>query len=351
MTRRPVIVCGVRPQFIKVAALLFELRSHGLNNVVSSTVIFDTNQHYDPALRQELHDYGVAEIRTSTRTIPWQFGPSVDQLHRLLSEGNIASVIVFGDATPGLVGAIAASRLDIPLVHIEAGARRDRFEVEDANSRMIDAIAAIGACVTRSHLSNLNSEGFKGKAIRTGDLAERYFNHMIEAQAPSEAISAIVPGFTLVTLHRPMNSNIDTIESVAEALAYCGERSVWVEHPRNAQLLRAALPHGAIIVAPQSHRDIAELMLRSRCLVTDSGGLIREAHVLQRRCFVPQTSGGWPELIEIGHAVRCENMADISSAFATFLSEVAKPYPDARPLHQDEGATNLINLLIQEKSL
>lgn len=343
-----IIVCGVRPQFIKVAAFLDELQRSGLREVGERITIFDTHQHYDSSLRHHFSAFDTCNTVISDARGAEEFGKSIEDLVRLIKRsGPSTTMIVFGDATPGLVGAVAASRFGLELVHIEAGVRREGFEVEDANSRIVDSVATFAACVAGSHARTLRYERFRGVICVTGDIAERYLRDKILAQDASPAVMAIPPGYILVTCHRPMNSTAGALEALVDAVRSTGRPSVWVHHPRNAALLAKLHVPRSIQLKPQPHRDILALIEKAHGVITDSGGLIREAHHLQRRCFVPQTSGGWPEIFEIGGAVRCTNLRNARAELGEFLRICEAEYPRERPLSKRGGATRLIRRLAE----
>jgi UDP-N-acetylglucosamine 2-epimerase (non-hydrolysing) len=234
---RTAVVVGVRPQYIKCAALLWEIEQiepAAWNRVVT----IDTRQHYSDSVNAAiLNDVDLSpDISLSTPPRLSSHDRVANQISELMSElsrGAYSNVIVFGDADPTLVAAVCARKLDLPLAHIEAGERRDHREQEDFNSRVADSAASLKLCVTRRAADNLSSEGLGSGAIVAGDTAWRWFERYSATVAPLHEFHDRV----LVTLHRPLNLTIERLTSLCNALDSAGVRCVWIGHPNHPDYL------------------------------------------------------------------------------------------------------------------
>lgn len=298
MTEFCVIVAGVRPQYIKAAALGYEI---GLwekrNGRQLRRLVIDTGQHYSPelslAIQRELSLHPNIRLSHDRPTDPsLVLASTIGQLGALArSWPATAVVVVFGDANPALAGAVVARMAGLKVVHIEAGERRLRTEQEDFNSRVVDVVADLALCVTWEAMENLANEGFRGEAIRTGDLAYRWFEERVAA------LDAIEGGGVLVTMHRAHHMDPTLLRRLAERVSDLGLPVEWVSHPRSEAFLTEAL-HGLPIkvLRPQGNSDFIRRMRSAAMVVTDSGGAVREAHMLGTPVVVIRDAGAWPVL-------------------------------------------------------
>lgn len=346
MTALCVVVAGVRPQYIKAAALEYELRrceQRGGRSV--DRLLVDTAQHHHPALASRL----IAELalrpairfvhpdRSSSSAV---VASSIAQLAALARSWPPATtMVVFGDANPTLVGSLVARMTGVRLVHVEAGERRDRREQEDFNSRVADQAADLALCVTWQAMANLGAEGFRGQAIRTGDLAYRWFKSIADGARNGE------PG-ALVTMHRPQNMRVELIRRVAATIC---ERDItvrWVSHPRAAPFLQIALAGLPVsVLSPQGYRAFLGALRTADFVVTDAGGVVREAHLLGTPIVVLREGGAWP-VLDGAHAVRvgmdCQNLAAAIEWAATAGRRVVTNSPLVNAAAIDRGIDQLV---------
>lgn len=300
-TRNLLIVAGVRPQYVKAAALLAELERHA-PDIWRRARVLDTGQHYSPSLARRVqesvglnpnhciqHDFGSTELAIIGKSLR-EFEDYVRSNYN-----EVPTVVVFGDANPALVGAIAGSRLGAPIVHIEAGARRDPRESEHWNSAFADSLANIRCCVTERAVTCLSNEGISEGVLLTGDIAARWFREL-SLKVLDDNESSREGDMVLVTLHRPGNMDLSTVCAVLDAIRLCGLRCRWVRHPRVESLLAQVSHQGVTLLEPLSVSEVIKEIVRSRIVLTDSGGLAREAHYLGRPVIMRRDTGGWPEL-------------------------------------------------------
>ena len=214
----------------------------------------------------------------------------------------VALVVVFGDADPALAGALAALKSGRRLVHVEAGARRAWSEQEERNRIVIDSVADLNLCVTKRCVSVLLEEAVRGEAMHVGDLALAQFWRIVRDLGPPPGISDRKD--VVVAFHRPFNVDRSFLAAVATALRGRSVPSLWVCHPRIRSLVDETVAAvgmtNATVLPPLPHGRILRAMRHARYVLTDSGGLIREAHLLGRHVLVARHVGGWVELIEAG---------------------------------------------------
>lgn len=344
--KRPIVaVAGVRPQYIKATAFAWEMRQQFFDN---DLYVADTAQHYSPELSLSIIEELALPIHLHVLhrkpRLPWTIlSTSINELSKFLACLQVRPVVVvFGDANPALAGAMAALKTGCPLVHVEAGARRDPREQEHHNSRLVDAIADLKFCLTPRAAKALATENSSSGTILTGDLAIGWFRHYC-ANLETDPLEE---GHLLVSLHRPENSTRPRIQKLLKmAREYTGTVK-WIEHPRTRDILSGlAIPANVEIVPPLGYEDALRSILSSRAVLTDSGGLSREAHHLRRPVLMRRDRGGWPELLESGQMRRIGfNPSETAAAFS-WADLVAESYPHAHPLVVEDGIEQGMNAL------
>lgn len=320
------IVVGVRPQFVKVRDFLrHAARIQHHDEIPIRFHIYDTRQHYSPELRLE-----VAQLGTS----PWEERSPEKSEHILTdsiawildriraSDISFSRVLVFGDANPALVGAVASSQCHIPLAHIEAGARRNPNEIEHRNGRMVDAVADVLGCVTRQHVANLAAEGHEGGVHLLGDISGQRILGEISSGKIAVEHSTRRRG-SIVAIHRLANCTTETLTACIEAASSVATPVRVLAHPRLRELLPRSIPSHVTILPPQPHHAILSLVGVSRILISDSGGLIREAHYVRTPVVVLRSHGAWEELISAGYNRRSSaSLPAIAAAAEALLRHV-----------------------------
>lgn len=307
MSQQLLLVAGVRPQYVKASAFVDAWRTYSRQSGISP-VVFDTGQHYDNGLAAEevlgMKLPTVERLDHRDKDPLSILGRSITEIgHYAKDQRNgVVGVIVFGDANPALAGALAASKSVLPLVHVEAGARRAWYEQEERNRRVIDEVADLNLCVTERALEVLDDEEVRAECLHVGDLAIDQFRDIVsklDLEGRDDEASKV-----LVTLHRPFNIDGEFIANLVRGLEDLGLRSEWLCHPRAKPLVEGAFaglkPSLMEIVAPMPHNNLLSTIRSSRFVISDSGGVIRESHLLARRVLVAREIGGWKELIDIG---------------------------------------------------
>jgi UDP-GlcNAc3NAcA epimerase len=305
-------VVGARPQFIKAAAMSRVLReTAGLHEV-----IIHTGQHYDPALSsmlvQELdlpepdHHLGIGSAPHGAQT-----GRMLEALERVLANEQPRGVIVFGDTNSTLAGALAAAKLHIPVAHVEAGLRSwDRRMPEELNRVVTDQLSDLLFAPTESAKANLSAEGIPSERVHVvGDVmydaALRYGGKRVTGQ--SDSLELQDRNYILATIHRAENTDDPPrLRRIIEALAEIGREIAVVlpMHPRTRSALRAigleAEGLGFSAIEPVGYLEMLALEKSARLIVTDSGGVQKEAFFCRVPCVTLRENTEWVELVESG---------------------------------------------------
>ncbi|ROP36460.1 UDP-N-acetylglucosamine 2-epimerase (non-hydrolysing) [Saccharothrix texasensis] len=342
------MVCGTRPELIKLAPLIRVMGA-------SATVVY-TGQHYDTAMyhriRQDIGRPGrFHELSVGGGTRGGQLGAAVAAVDELLARHPTRAVIVQGDTTSALAGALAANANDVPLVHVEAGLRSfDRAMPEEHNRVAIDHLADLCCAPTPLNHANLVAERVPEERIAvTG-------NTVVEALVtalPGRDEEAVVlaahelerDGYVLATVHRP--ENVDdpvSLEAILRELNRLPLPVVLPLHPRTAKRVEAfgltALLRPLKVVEPQAYPAFLALARCAAVVVSDSGGIQEEVSVLKRPVVVvrrsterPEIEGTFGTLVPPGPRVRAEVLRwlDDVAGHRERLEHIPSPYGTGSP--------------------
>lgn len=301
-------VVGARPQFIKLAVLSREIRKH------FGEVIVHTGQHYDYEMSKIFFkNLGIPEpdynlgVGSMERSL--QIKKMAGGLEKIFTKENPDLVVVFGDTNSTLAGAKAALKSGIKIAHIESGMRSfDMTMPEEANRVETDRISDMLFCSTKAAVGNLKSERITGKVYLVGDI-------MIDALkagiAAGEKNSNILKGldikkkrYMVATVHRAGNTDDkNKLKSIVEAFAESGEKIVFPIHPRTAKALKASgirLSANIVAVKPLGYTDMLILEKNAKKILTDSGGIQKEAYFLRVPCITLRDSTEWVETVNDG---------------------------------------------------
>lgn len=304
-------VVGARPQFVKAAAVSRELKQH----LSIQEVILHTGQHYDekmseiffremdipePFLNLEIHSSSHGEMT----------GQMLIGIEKALMHEKPDAVMVYGDTNSTLAGALAAAKLQIKLIHVEAGLRSFNMTMpEEINRILTDRISNLLCCPTDQSLQNLKAEGFdsfNAAVVRTGDVMQDaalfYANH--SAQKSSIVSELGLNKFILCTLHRQENTDDPgRLRNIIEAINEINKQIpvVLPIHPRTKKKLEeTGLVTECKTIDPVGYFDMIELIRNSALVMTDSGGLQKEAYFFSRLCVTLRDETEWVELVENG---------------------------------------------------
>lgn len=309
------IVVGTRPEIIKVAPVIRACQSFGLPNEIAHT-----GQHYsyeldrlifqDLGIEAPLYNLGIGSGSHAEETARALVG-----LESLFRKLNPSIVLVQGDTNSTLAGALAASKIQIPVGHIEAGLRSFDNEMPEEKNRIItDHISELLFAPTEISKRNLLNEGIAGTKIRvTGNTivdSVRLGLDLLKSRSKHVESHPSLPdeGFLLLTLHREENVDREDrlrkiIKGIALASSELGIKTVFPAHPRTAKRIKEYginLPECLIMTAPVGYLDFLSLERNSDLILTDSGGVQEEACILETPCVTLRENTERPETIEVG---------------------------------------------------
>jgi UDP-N-acetylglucosamine 2-epimerase len=331
-------VVGNRPQFIKSAPLSLALREAQIDEVV-----VHTGQHYDPELSQVFFDeLGLAEPRHHLGL--QTSDPKVMRLpiHELAELERPDWLLGYGDTNSTLAGARAAASAGVPLAHVEAGLRSGDLSMPEEHNRIeVDRIASVLFAPDDRSRETLAAEGVNGRIEVVGDVMyDACVTFAPIARDRSTALERfdVEPGrYVLVTLHREANVRLERLRRIVEGLNRVDETIVFPAHPRTRDAL-FDVPRAFDISEPLGYLDFAALASQARVIVTDSGGLQKEAYWYGVPCVTPRPSTEWVDTVEAGANVLVDADPDRIEAAVK-----AARMPDERPeLYGDGHASERI---------
>src|SRR4051794_17553161 len=332
---RVLSVVGNRPQFVKSAPLSAALREGGIDEVV-----VHTGQHYDPELSQVFFDeLGLAPPRYALDLHTADAARMRPAIADAVGRERPDWVLAYGDTNSTLAGAEAAG--DVPVAHVEAGLRSFDLSMPEEHNRIaVDRLAALLLCPDERSARQLESEGVRGRHAVVGDVmadATRLFAPIArERSRVLERLGLRPHEYVLATIHREGNvTSADRLRTIAQKLSSLDRRVVFPAHPRT----RAALERLGLdlpTTEPLGYLDFAALASQARTIVTDSGGLQKEAYWYRVPCVTVRPSTEWVDTIEAGANVLVEPEG-IAAAIAAALFPAEAP-----PLYGDGHASERV---------
>jgi len=298
-------VVGARPQFVKCAPVSREVRK------VHEEVLVHTGQHYDYGLSEVFfHDLDIPapdyHLGIGSGSHGVQTGRMLAAIEDVLVKEEPGVVLVYGDTNSTLAGALAAAKLHVPVAHIEAGLRSfDRRMPEEVNRVLTDHTSDLLFCPTETAVANLAAEGITAGVHLTGDV-------MVDAlreNLPLAKERAADPGFSpkeyfLATVHRAGNTDDPAaLRAILEAFSCLEVPVVFPVHPRTRKKLAEygiAPAANVRLVEPLPYFDMLALLAGARAVLTDSGGIQKEAYILEVPCVTLRENTEWVETIEDG---------------------------------------------------
>jgi len=302
-------VIGARPQFIKAAAVSRVLRTQ------HQEILIHTGQHYDANMSDvffdELHiprpDYnlGIGSGRHGAQT-----GAILEQVEDVLITETPDALMVYGDTNSTLAGALAASKLHIPVIHIEAGLRSfNRRMPEEINRVLTDHLSSWLFCPTETAVKNLSAEGITAGVYKNGDVMLDAFLYNLElAKEKSNILQTLglsSKSFILCTIHRAENTDDpERLTQILKAVARISLPVVLPLHPRTRKIVQqlglSSLLEKVKVIEPVGYLDMIALEAHAVKLVTDSGGVQKEAYFAGVPCITMRDETEWVETVEVG---------------------------------------------------
>jgi len=311
--KRPLVVSvfGTRPQLVKLSAVWSQLENS------FQSVLVDSGQHYDAEMAGAFYlgeGIRAPDVHLGVRagTPAAQIGRIADSLDTLLGRLNPAAVITFGDTSTTAGAAIAAAYRNLPMAHIEAGMRSFvRSTPEEKNRILADQLATWRFCPTRTAVDNLKAEGLRSGVAGVGDVMFECFQRNLPAVKTSDIVRQYglqEKKYILITCHRAENvDDPQGLKQLYDILTRLDHPVIYPVHPRTRKnFIRQklwtrlkALKH-LRLTAPLSHLEILALAASACAVLTDSGGLQREAYWLRTPCLTLRDRTEWVETVTCG---------------------------------------------------
>lgn len=343
-------IVGARPQFIKAAAVSRAINRHNLNSPEHTIdeVLVHTGQHYDPNMSEiffrELEIPGPRyHLEVGSGSHGRQTGEMLERIETVLLKEKADAVVVYGDTNSTLAGALAAAKIHHPVAHVEAGLRSwNRRMPEEVNRVVADHLSSLLLCPTETAVKNLTQEGIVKGVHLVGDVMQDvlFWNLAISEKSSSilETLDLHAGRYLLATVHRADNTDdkakLESIIGALAKMAAAGEIVVFPAHPRTRKALKDIAPSllgNLTFIDPVGYRDMVWLERNAKMILTDSGGVQKEAYWLNVPCAVLREETEWVET-SAGEGNRLVG-TDPKRIWAAFESASAHPrsgLPDMR---------------------
>ncbi len=304
-----VTILGARPQFIKASSLSREIAKRS----DCEEIIVHTGQHFDANMstiffeEMEIPEpkYNLAINSLSHGAMT---GRMLEEIEKILVIEKSDWVVVYGDTNSTIAGALAAKKLHIKVAHIEAGLRSfDMRMPEEINRILTDQISDILFCPTQTAIDNLKKEGFEGKNIQISMSGDIMFDSALHYKVKMKRPEGIGENstFILVTIHRQENTDdskrLQNIVNALNMLAEEGNDLIWPIHPRTRKIIEGhGWPINFKCISPVGYLEMLYLIDACSLVITDSGGLQKEAYFFNKYCLTLRDSTEWVELVKNG---------------------------------------------------
>jgi UDP-GlcNAc3NAcA epimerase len=339
-------IVGARPQFVKAAPV-----SRALSSAFKE-VLIHTGQHYDYGMSEVF--FFEMEMRPPDFNLGVGGGSHGEQTGRMLIEMEKVfstikpdCVLVYGDTNSTLVGALTAAKMQIPLAHVEAGLRSyNRAMPEEINRVLTDHVSDLLFCPTETAVGNLASEGVKKGVHRVGDVMYDALLYNLElARRQSTILQRLNLNknrYALVTVHRAANTDDrERMSSILSALSRLSLPVVFPVHPRAQKMMGEwgiSAGKNVILIEPVGHFDMLALQENANCILTDSGGVQKEAYLVGVRCITLREETEWVETVSAGW----NSLVGVNEEKIVELFENWFPTGDREPLYGDGYASEKI---------
>lgn len=328
--KKIVTILGARPQLVKAAVLSRVIQKYQK----VEEVIVHTGQHYDANMSGVFFDemqiptpkynLGIHGLTHGAMT-----GQMLEKIEEVIQQENPDGVVVYGDTNSTIAGALAAKKIHAKVIHVEAGLRSFNMQMpEEINRVLTDRISDLLLCPTDTAVQNLENEGFANfdtKVVKCGDIMKDAveFYGAISAEKSSIINDLGLEDFVLATIHRQENTDdIEKLKAIFEGLEHINKeyKVVLPLHPRTRKVLEKNNLHYTITtIDPVGYFDMLELLKNCKLVITDSGGLQKEAFFNKKHCIIAREETEWIELVENGFAkIIGSNKEELVFAFSEF---------------------------------
>jgi UDP-GlcNAc3NAcA epimerase len=353
-----VTIIGARPQFIKAAAISRVIRDRHAGRI--EEVLVHTGQHYDDNMSKVFFDeLDIPRPRYNLEISGGNHGAMtgrmLEAVENVLLQEKPDWVLIYGDTNSTLAGALAAAKLHMPVAHVEAGLRSFNMRMpEEINRILADRVSAMLFCPTETAVANLQAEGITKGVHNVGDVMyDVALFYREKARSQSKCLQQLnLPegGFALATCHRAENTdNLERLSGIVSALGRIAERLpvVLPLHPRTRKLIAE---HGLsghmaklIVTEPLSFLDMVALEQAAQVILTDSGGVQKEAFFYRVPCVTMRDETEWVETVETGWNQLTG--ADCAKIFAA-ARNLRRPAVDVMPYGDGHASRKIVDQLL-----
>jgi UDP-N-acetylglucosamine 2-epimerase (non-hydrolysing) len=341
-------IVGARPQFIKAATMWREIRKK------DKGVLVHTGQHYDKNLSKIFFDEldipkPNYNLGVGSGSHGMQTGKMLTKIEDVLIHEDPDMVVVYGDTNSTLAGALSAVKMHIPTAHVEAGLRSFNREMpEEINRVVTDHISDLLFAPTKTAVSNLKKEGVKDGVHLTGDCMydALLYNKKLSSKSTVVKDLGLEPeGYLVATVHRPSNTDVEkNLKSIITAFSKAPSPVVFPVHPRTRKMIKRFKLNtkNVKMIDPVGYLEFIALQANSDGVVTDSGGIQKEAYLLKRRCITLRNETEWVETVKDGwNTLVGPNQKKILDAMKKFhpKKKHSNPYGDG------EAAKKMVKII------
>ena len=365
LTMKIITVVGARPQFIKAAAVSRAIATHYVDQIEEQIV--HTGQHFDDNMSKVFFDdLGIPEphhhFTISGGHHGAMTGKMLEAVEDVLLREKPDWVLVYGDTNSTLAGALSAAKLHIPIAHVEAGLRSFNMRMpEEINRTLSDRVASQLFCPTQTAVDNLASEGIVQGVHNVGDVM---YDVALHYQDKAKSISTVIKRlnifskcFALATCHRAENTDdLKRLKEILYALAHVAKKIpvVFPLHPRTRKLIQSFglqdLLSQLIVTEPLPFLDMVALEQDARLILTDSGGVQKEAYFYGVPCVTMRDETEWVETVQLGwNKLTGANAEVIISSVEQYLNQ--DPAPSAcQPYGNGRASNQILYHILQNQS-
>lgn len=335
--KKIITILGARPQFVKAAVLSRVITNY--NEL--EEIIIHTGQHYDTNMStvfftemeipKPKYNLAINGLGHGAMT-----GQMLEKIEAVLLKEKPNAVVIYGDTNSTIAGALAAKKLDIKVIHVEAGLRSFNMKMpEEVNRILTDRISDLLLCPTDTAINNLTNEGYTNlpiKVVKSGDIMKDAVTYYSKTSAEKSTIikqlNVTNNSFVLATIHRQENTdNLQKLKSIFEGLENISKikEVILPLHPRTKNILeKNNLNYNNITtIAPIGYFDMLELLKNCNLVITDSGGIQKEAFFNKKHCIIAREETEWIELVRNNFAkIVGSDKAKMKTAFDYFQTKI-----------------------------
>ncbi|HBC87110.1 MAG TPA: UDP-N-acetylglucosamine 2-epimerase (non-hydrolyzing) [Lentisphaeria bacterium] len=352
-------IIGARPQFIKAAAVSAEIA----RRKAVKEVVIHTGQHYDHEMSEIFfRELGVPHekynLEAGSGLHGQQTGKMLEAMEKVLLKEKPDMVLVYGDTNSTLAGTLAASKLHIPIAHVEAGMRSfNRKMPEEINRIVADHLSDVNLCSTITAMKNLADENLGKSAVLVGDVMYDCAIMFAELAGkrcdPLRRLSLVKGKYALMTCHRAENTDDKKrLTGIIDAINMISRKTtvVYPAHPRTVKFIGKyglSLSKNVRIIKPVGYLEMILLEKNASVIITDSGGIQKEAFFYRIPCITMRDETEWVETVKLGwNRITGADSTKITASFAKFAGK-KPPATSAKPYGNGKSAAKIVNYLVK----